>query len=88
MKIVKISSKNQVTIPSELLLSLGLQPTRKLILQVENNSLTMKPLKTSVVEQVADSLTKYISPSKLGVPFSKILKETKKKTAVKLAKTL
>jgi len=37
-----------------------------------------KQLKNSIVEQTAGSLTKLVPPSKLGVPFSKILKETKK----------
>lgn len=86
MKIVKISSKRQITIPNELLLGLNLQPMGKLIIQAEDKTLIMKPLKTSIVEQTAGSLTKFVSPSKLGVPLSKILKETKKKTAAKLAK--
>jgi len=85
MKIVKISSKRQITIPSELLLSLNLQPMGQLVVQAKDKTLVMKPLKTSIVEQTAGSLTEFISPSKLGIPFSKILKEAKKKTAAKLA---
>ena len=88
MKIVKISSKRQITIPREFLLRLNLQPMEKLVLVAEADALIMKPLKSSIVEQTAGSLTKFVSPSKLGVPFSKILKETKKKTAAKLAKNL
>lgn len=88
MKIVKISSKRQITIPNELLLGLNLQPMEKLIIQAENETLIMKPLKTSIVEQTAGSLTRFVSHSKLGVPLSKILKETKKKTSAKLAKNL
>ena len=88
MKIVKISSKRQITIPREFLLRLNLQPMEKLVLVAEADALIMKPLKRSIVEQTAGSLTKFVSPSKLGVPFSKILKETKKKTAAKLAKNL
>lgn len=88
MKIVKISSKRQITIPSELLLSLNLQPMGQLVVQAKDQTLIMKPLKTSIVEQTAGSLTKFVSPAKLGVPLSKILKETKKKTAAKLAKDL
>lgn len=88
MKIVKISSKNQVTIPSELLASLNLEPKEKLLLEAEKGRLVMKPLGVSVVEQTAGSLTKFVSPSKLGVPLSKILKETKKKTAARLVKNL
>lgn len=86
MKIVKISSKNQITIPGEFLLRLNLKPMEKFVLEAEADVLVMKPLKNSIVKQTAGSLTKFVSPSKLGVPFSKILKEAKKKTAAKLAK--
>lgn len=88
MKIVKISSKKQITLPSELLLDLSLQPMEKLVVQAENDTLVLKPLRTSVVEQTAGSLTKFVSSSKLGVSLSKIRRETKEKTAAKLAKNL
>lgn len=88
MKIVTISSKRQITIPNDYLLSLDLEPRARLIMKFENGTLLMKPLKTSIVEQTAGSLKKYVSPSKLKMSFFKILQETKKKTAKRLAKKL
>ena len=86
MKIVTISSKRQITIPKDLLVDLNLQPRAKLILQEENGALMMRPLRKSVVEQTAGSLTSYVSPAKLGVPLARIIKETKRKTAAKLVR--
>lgn len=86
MRIVTISSKQQITIPKELLLALGLKHQGKLMLEAQEEALIMRPLKTSIVEQTAGSLTNSVSPSKLGASFSAILKEAKKKTAAKLAK--
>ncbi|MBI2029915.1 hypothetical protein HYT02_05855 [Candidatus Gottesmanbacteria bacterium] len=39
----------------------------------------------SVVDELAGSLTKYTKPSKLGKPFSEIMRVTKKRVARKLA---
>lgn len=86
MRVVTISSKQQITIPKELLLMLGLKPREKFILEAQEETLVMRPLKTSIVEQTAGSLTNNVSSSKLGASFSAILKEAKKKTAAKLAK--
>ena len=86
MKIVTISSKRQITIPKDLLVDLNLQPRAKLILQEENGALMMRPLRKSVVEQTAGSLTPYVSPAKLGVSLARMIKETKRKTAAKLVK--
>lgn len=86
MRVVTISSKQQITIPKEFLLVLGLKHQGKFILEAQEEVLVMRPLKTSIVEQTAGSLTNSVSPSKLGASFSTILKATKKKTAAKLAK--
>ena len=86
MKIVTISSKRQITIPKDLLAGLNLQPRAKLILREENGALIMKPLRKSVVEQTAGSLRPYVSPAKLSASLAKMMKETKRKTAVKLVK--
>lgn len=84
MKIVTVSSKRQITIPKDLLLSLKLQPRGRLLLEQENGSLSIKPLKKSITERTAGSLSKYVSSSKKGLPFSKILRETKRRTTRKL----
>lgn len=86
MKIVTLSSKNQITIPNDLLISLGARSVNKFLLEENKGVITMRPLKNSIVDEVAGSLTKYVSPDKLGVPFEKIMEETKRITAEKLAK--
>jgi len=86
MRIVTVSSKQQITIPKEILLALGLKHQGKLILEAQEEALVMRPLRTSIVEQTAGSLTDSVSPLKLEASFSTILKEAKKKTAAKLAK--
>lgn len=86
MKIVTLSSKNQITIPNDLLISLGARSVNKFLLKQDNDVIIMRPLKTSIVDEVAGSLTKYVSLDKLGVSFEKIMEETKRITAEKLAK--
>ena len=78
MKLVTISSKRQITIPKDLLESLGLEAGDKAVLQRQKAYLSVKPVGKSIVEQTAGSLSKYIHPSKLG----KSLKETQQKRAL------
>lgn len=85
MNIVKISSKNQITIPKEVLESLGVESQSRLLLQKESGNIVLKPIKGSIVEELGGSLKKYTKPSMLGVPFSKIMEVTKKRVAKKLA---
>lgn len=86
MRIVTLSSKHQITIPTALLQQLQVAPRSKLLIQAENNSIMIRPLRKSVVDEVAGSLAKYIPVSKRGVPFSKIMEITKNKAAAMLAK--
>lgn len=85
MKIVTLSSKKQITIPNDFLISLGAQSVNKFLLKQDKDVIIMKPLKISMTDQLAGSLNKYISADKLGVPFEKIMEETKKIVAKKLA---
>lgn len=85
MNIVTISSKNQITLPKDLLASLGVGVKSQLLIDKESENIVLKPLKKSIVEEVGGSLRKYIDPKKLGVPFSEIMEETKKIVARKLA---
>lgn len=88
MQIVTISSKYQITIPKALLASLDLQPKKKLVLRTDQGKLLGEPLRGTMTEEVAGSLTKYVSPDKLGKPYATILAETKKKTAGQLVRHL
>lgn len=85
MNIVTLSSKNQITLPIELLASLGITPKGKLLVDTKDNLLVLKPLKTSLIDEVAGSLTNHISSGKLGIPLSVVLNKTKKITARKLS---
>ena len=87
MKIVKLSSKRQITIPKNILGNQSLQPGDRLVIYKVQDGFILKPFGgTSVVKDTAGSLGKYISSSKKGVSLAKILKETKIKTSRKLAK--
>lgn len=85
MNIVKISSKNQITLPVRLLNDLGVKANDKLLLEKKEDVLVVKPITISIVDELAGSLNKYIKPEKLGKPFSEIRKETQKIVARKLA---
>lgn len=85
MKIVKISSKGQITLPRLLLTKFNLTPYDKVLIEEEQEKIVIKPLKSSVVEELSGCLNKYVHPSKLGVPFEKIMEETQRKVARHLA---
>lgn len=85
MKIATLSSKNQITLPQAMTLLLGVKPTQKLTIEYQKNEIVLRPLTSSIVEQTAGSLTKYVAPSKLGKDFATIMRETKKKAARHLA---
>lgn len=90
MIITTLSSKGQFTIPKALQEILMVKPGSKLqvFLSEDNDSLKIKPLKKSIIEQTEGSLNTYIPAHKRGQPFSKIMELTRKKTAQKLAKNL
>ena len=87
MQIATISSKRQLTLPKEMLLKLGLDQGSKVILQGREEEILIKSLKKSIVENLAGSLTRFISSDKLGVSFGNIINATKQKTAGKLNKS-
>ncbi len=85
MKIVKISSKGQITLARSLLTALDLSLHDCVLMEQEDEKIVLRPVKTSVAEELAGSLNKHINPSKLGVSFETIMKETKKKVGKHLA---
>ena len=85
MKIVTLSSKNQITLPHTITSLLGLKPKHKIMIKYVKNELILQPLNTSIVEKTAGSLTRYVHPSKLGKSWGGIMKETQKKVAKHLA---
>ena len=85
MRVTNFSTKQQLTFSKQELDILGLKNRGQVIIQREKGMLLIKPVKNSIVDQTAGSLTKYVSGSLRGIPFQKILMETKKKTARKLA---
>lgn len=87
MQITTISSKRQLTLPKDMLLKLGLDLGSKVILQGREEDILIRSLKKSIIEDLAGSLTRYISTDKLGVSYDKIIQATKLKTAGKLNKS-
>ena len=84
-KIATISSKRQVTLPRQLSSGIKIMPREKVLMEESEEGLIIKPLKRSIVEELAGSLAPFIPPSKRGVPFDKIMEETKRIVAKKLA---
>ena len=87
MKVSLLSSKGQITIPKDMQDVLKISPRSKLALYPHKGVLIVKPLKTSIAEQTAGSLRKYVDPKKLGIPFTKVREETQKIAAKELAET-
>lgn len=86
MKIATISSKGQITIPREMQLKIHTTYGNKVMLYPDKDVLIVKPLKTSIVEQTAGSLRRYVDKGKLGIPFSQVRKKTQIMVARHLAK--
>ncbi|OGY07858.1 MAG: hypothetical protein A2700_00430 [Candidatus Blackburnbacteria bacterium RIFCSPHIGHO2_01_FULL_44_64] len=76
MRIVTISSKNQITLPKKDLDELAIKPSSKLIVEKQKGGFFLRPVKGSIVHELAGSLKPYVDPKKLGVPFEKVMKET------------
>lgn len=79
---VKISSKNQITLPKQLLQLLRVDSGDFLFLEAEEEKVIVQPARQSVVESLVGSIK--VKPNLRGVPFSQVLKETKKIVARKL----
>lgn len=88
MKLVTLSSKNQITIPKDALQRLSLLPQKKLLIEYKDKELILKPLTASIVEQTAGSLKSYVPKNKRGKSFKIIMEETKRKAAKYLAGNL
>lgn len=83
MVTVKISSKNQITLPKSILKLLDLVSGDRLIVKHDLGEIRLRPLSTSIVEDVAGGI--YVSESKKNVSFEKALAATKKSVSRKLA---
>ena len=82
MLIVKISRKNQITLPKKFLQLLGAQSGDRLFLQPEKEKATLYPLRKNLSESLFGVIK--IKPSLKNIPFEIALKETKKIVAGKL----
>ena len=64
-----LSSKNQITIPKFLLDLINVKSGIQFLISEEDQTLTMKPIKTSLVDELAGSMS---VPKRLrGIPFEK-----------------
>lgn len=80
-----LSSQNQITVPTGLLLSLGIKAKAKLLVDMRDGEIVVTALKKSLVDEVAGSLTTFIPKNRAGKDWEEILKETKILTAKKLS---
>ncbi|MFH1840704.1 MAG: AbrB/MazE/SpoVT family DNA-binding domain-containing protein [Candidatus Shapirobacteria bacterium] len=86
MKIVTLSSKQQITLPQEVLGLLAFEPGEKFLLEADREKIILSPMKKSVVSRVGGSLARYIPRAKRGVSFEQVMKETQKIAARKIAR--
>ncbi len=86
MNIVTISSKRQITLSKHELALINLGVAGKLMKYVQNGRIILEPSRTSIVDQVAGSLSEYIKPSLKGKSFDEIMRTTKQRVAKKLAR--
>jgi bifunctional DNA-binding transcriptional regulator/antitoxin component of YhaV-PrlF toxin-antitoxin module len=85
MHIATISSQRQLTLSRQLLEELGLSIKDKVYIEPYKEGLLVKPLDSSVVEEVAGSLVSKVDPAKKGVPFAEAKKQAMKKVVTELA---
>ena len=78
-----ISAKNQITIPVFLLQLLNISRGDKLLLEVADKQLLVKPAGKSIIDSLVGSLK--VSAELKNIPFEKVLNKTKKSVALKLA---
>lgn len=78
MNLVTLSSQNQITIPAVYLREFGLGAGGKFLVDKKENKLVFEPVKGSIVDELAGSLTKFVPKSKLGKSWKEIKVETDK----------
>ncbi len=65
-----LSSKNQITLPKFLLDMINAKSGIQFLISEKNETLTMRPIKTSLVDELAGSMS---VPKRLrGIPFEKV----------------
>lgn len=87
MQIVKLSSKNQIALPVELVRQFALTSSQKLTIEPTAEGILVRPIKTTIVDQVAGSLSTFVPSHKRRIPFTKVRAHTQRVVAKKLAQT-
>lgn len=77
MTLATLSSKYQITLPRAMLIDFQVLPGDQLVVDRDDDVLTLKPMKQSMTDQVAGSLSKYVKGNKRGLDFNVILAKTK-----------
>ena len=78
-----ISSKNQITIPKLLLESLNIKSGDRVLVGEKNKKIFLEPVRGNLVDRLAGSVV--VAPEKRGVPFRRVIAETRKMVAKRLA---
>lgn len=66
MKLATISSKNQITLPVNIMNTVGLTAKSRVFIRVKGDQVVIEPQRQSVVESVGGSLNQYVTPDRLG----------------------
>lgn len=83
MYVTTLSIKNQITIPKFLLNMIGVKDRTQFLISKKDDILTMRPIRTSLVDELAGSLS--IPKNKRGIPFNKVREIMAKKVAYEIA---
>lgn len=82
MYTVTLSAKNQITLPKFLLDLIDAKSGIQFLISEEDKTLTMKPIKTSLVDELAGSM--HVPKRLRGVPFEKIQEIAEHEAAKKI----
>lgn len=83
MHTATLSSKNQITLPKFLLEMVNAESGDKFLVSKDDEVITLRPIKTSIVEELSGSMK--IPKSKRGIPFDKVREIVAKKVAHDIA---
>lgn len=79
-----ITSKNQLTVPKEIIKALGLEEVRRVLVSVRGEQIILKPLE-SKVDALAGSLS-HLSSAKKPTELKKVRRKTRELVAAEIAK--
>lgn len=74
MTLVALSTQNQITIPALYLHQFGMKAPGKFLVDKKDDGLFLKPIKGSIVDELAGCLTKFIPKNRRNVPIDEAIR--------------